>query len=79
MRDALTRELKAMGWSIDGRWQGEGEAKKDLIGLLNVFTLKPILMATGAEVENEARVILEKVTSYGDRGRRKGGKNRHAS
>jgi len=71
MRDALFQELRTRGWGRDGRARVEGA--RDLKGFVRIFTLAPIVKATGGEVQREAgRVVGRMVRMSEEEGRGKG-------
>lgn len=68
MRDALFQELHARGWGRDGRARDEGT--RDLKGFVRIFTLAPIVRATGGEVKKEAGRVVGRVLKMSEeRGR----------
>lgn len=68
MRDALFQELHARGWERDGRAREEGT--RDLRGFVRIFTLAPIVRATGGEVKSEAGRVVGKVLKMSEEGGR---------
>lgn len=70
IRDTVLKELHASGWAKDGRWlesmhrNRNGRFKgpgRNLRGFVKVFTLPPILKASGDEVQTEARRLVGKM------------------
>lgn len=70
MRDALFQELRTQGWEPDGRAREGG--MRDLKGFVRIFTLVPIVKATGGEVKSEAGRLVGRMLRMSEEGRRGG-------